>query len=446
MTAPTRYPPIPDALHVARVLLASLLLCLSALLAAQEPDAAPDPDAPIQERLDGIYANVEGLEPVRVEVDAGVVTLYGEVVSDRLRAEAQRLAEGVEGVVTVQNEVTVSSSLAERIGPALERFEERTMRVVYGLPLLAVGVVILVIGWRFSRWLSRRDWVVRRIRGNAFTRDLLRHLVRALVMMAAILFVLDLLELTALVGAVLGAAGVATLAIGFAFRDLIENYISSVLLSIRQPFEPNDLVTIGEHTGRVSRLTSRATVLITLDGNHVRIPNATVFKSTMTNFSRNPRRRFDFEVGVAVEPELLPVQSLAEKVLGKIDGVLSDPGPMCLVTQLGDSSVILQIFGWVDQTVSDYGRVRSEAIRQVKEAFDAAGIVMPEPIYSVKMQDVKSSGTSAASTARDGSAGEKGAPARPEGADTRRRDPVEAEVSKEMGEGQNLLDDRARRE
>lgn len=435
-------PRLPTASHrrnVLLALLAGLALLFSATLQAQAPEA----DGPIRERIVAIYASVDGLAPVSVEVAAGVVTLRGEVVSDRLRGQAQALAEGVEGVVTVQNQIVVSADVSKRIVPALERFEERTMRVVYNLPLFLVGLVVLFAAWWFSRWLSRRDWIVRRVPGNAFMQDIVRQLIRAVVMVAAVLFVLDLLELTALVGAVLGAAGVATLAIGFAFRDLIENYISSVLLSIRQPFEPNDLVDIGDHTGRVSRLTSRATVLITLEGNHVRIPNATVFKSVMTNYSRNPRRRFDFDIGVDVELELLPVQALAEQVLAGVDGVMSDPGPVCLVMQLGDSSVILRVFGWVDQTANDFGRVRSEAIRQVKEAFDESGIVMPEPIYTVRMQDRTSTAKPPASDQRPG-AGTRGD--RPEGADTRRRDPVESEVEKEMGEGQNLLDQEARKE
>jgi small-conductance mechanosensitive channel len=430
---------LPGPIPAARALLLCLALAFSALLQAQ----APGDDAPIRERIEAIYASVDGLAPVEVRVEAGVVTLQGEVVSDQLRLQAQALAEGVGGVVTVQNQVVVSADVSKRIVPALERFEERTMRVVNNLPLFLVGLVVLLLAWWFSGWLSRRPWILGRVPGNAFMRNIARQLIRATIMVAAVLFVLDLLELTALVGAVLGAAGVATLAVGFAFRDLIENYVSSVLLSIRQPFEPNDLIRIGEHTGRVSRLTSRATVLITLDGNHVRIPNATVFKSEMTNFTRNPRRRFDFELGVDVDLELLPVQSLAEQVLGEVDGVMSDPGPVCLVTQLGDSSVILQVFGWVDQTVHDFGRVRSEAIRQVKEAFDEAGIVMPEPIYTVKMQE-----RTAPTTPPRASGAEKARPRsdRPEGADTRRQDPTEAEVSKEMGEGQNLLDEKARRE
>ncbi|KAK0350059.1 ATPases associated with a variety of cellular activities, partial [Friedmanniomyces endolithicus] len=99
--------------------------------------------------------------------------------------------------------------------------------------------------------------------------------------------------------------------------DTIDNYVSSLMLSIRQPFRANDHVKIDSWEGRVVRLTSRATVLMTLDGNHLRVPNSTVFKAVIVNFTTNPTRRFSFEVGidpaadpataraVALDPELI---------------------------------------------------------------------------------------------------------------------------------------------
>lgn len=430
-------------------------LAISAALAqstgADNGAAAPD-DTTLVAELEKIYSTIDGLEPVAVDVTAGVVTLHGEVVSETLRDRAAELAGRIEGVVDVQDELSVSTSLTDRLGPALDRFEERTLRVVYSLPLLLVGLVVLWLAWRFSRWLSTRAWIGKRTHDNPFMTDIVRQLVRAGVMVGAILFVLDLLELTALVGAVLGAAGVATLAIGFAFRDLIENYIASVLLSLRQPFEPNDLVQIGDHLGQVSRLTSRATVLITPDGNHVRIPNATVFKAEMVNYSRNPYRRFEFDVGVDVELELQPVQAMAEAVVGGIGGVLDDPKPFCLVMELGDSSVVLRVFAWVNQGEHDFGRVRSEAIRRVKEAFDTAGIGMPEPIYNIKMLASKSGVSGETLAAQDTPPADSSSPApapgkaTPEGGETHHRDDIAPVLEREAADGQNLLDGSAQKE
>ena len=116
------------------------------------------------------------------------------------------------------------------------------------------------------------SWPYRRI-GNAFLRETAQQLVRIAVLLAGAPLALEILDATALVAALLGTAGLFGLVLGFAFWDLAENAIASLLLSLRRPFAPNDLVSIEGREGHVVRLTSRATVLLTIEGNHVRIPN-----------------------------------------------------------------------------------------------------------------------------------------------------------------------------
>jgi small-conductance mechanosensitive channel len=141
--------------------------------------------------------------------------------------------------------------------------------------------------------------------------------------------------------------------------------------------------------GVVMRLTPRATVLMQPDGNHLRIPNSKVFKAVIVNFTRNPLRRFEFDVGVATDLDLDRPRKLAVKVLKDFPGVLETPEPMCLVDTLGDSSVILKVLGWIDQRETDFRKARSEAQQAVKDAFDVAGILMPEPIYNVNLRRQK---------------------------------------------------------
>jgi small conductance mechanosensitive channel len=133
---------------------------------------------------------------------------------------------------------------------------------------------------------------------NAFIADIYRQIVRLGFIILGVVLALDLLNLTALLGTILGAAGIIGLAIGFAVRDTVENFIASIMLSIRQPFRPKDLVEIEGELGHVIRLTSRATILLSLDGNHIRLPNATVFKAKIINYSRNDERRFTFALGI----------------------------------------------------------------------------------------------------------------------------------------------------
>jgi len=199
---------------------------------------------------------------------------------------------------------------------------------------------------------------------------------------------LDILGATAVVGAVLGAAGVAGLALSFAFRDIVENYLASILLSIRAPFTAMDTVEIAGTVGVVVRLTTAETMLMTFEGDHVRLPNSTVFKSKIVNRTRNPKRRFDFVVGVGVDEDLEQAQRLGLDTMAQLRGVLADPPPFALVEKLGDSSVALRYFGWIDQRESDFGKVKSHAIRLVKTVLDEHEIAMPSPIYDINLHQV----------------------------------------------------------
>lgn len=272
----------------------------------------------------------------------------------------------------------------DRVSVVADRFRTLGYDFLALLPLVAASVIVLVVFGSLAKLLTGTDHLFRWVK-TSFVRDLVRQVVRLGIIGLGVLVALELLDATALVGAVLGAAGVFGLAIGFAFRDLVENYIASVLLSVRQPFGPNDHVVIESCEGKVVRLTSRATILLTLDGNHVRIPNSTVFKGIILNYTRNPLRRFQFVVGVGVNEDLVRAQTLGVSILRNMDAVLADPPPFVLIETLGDSSVALRFFAWVDQRESDFFKVNSEAIRLVKTAFDAAEIEMPEPIYRVRL-------------------------------------------------------------
>ena len=364
--------------------------------AAQEAETAegkvaaaldPATDRRIAARLEATFASLESLRNVTVRVGTGVVKLSGEVDSSDARELAAALAHQIEGVTAVENEIEESRSIRRRMAMVRAELEERAWNAVRTLPIVLVAVLVAAAFVLLARLLGRSPRLYEWMTANVFLQDLARQVLQGAILVIGFLLALEILDATALVGAVLGAAGLAGLAIGFAFQDLVENYIASILLSLRQPFAPNDHVVIEGHEGKIVRLTSRATILLSFDGNHVRLPNATVFKSAITNYSRKPERRFEFVVGVGVDENLASAQDLACEVLDGIEGVLDEPEPFALVETLGDSNVALRVFGWVDQRRSDFGRVRSESIRLVKNAFDARGIEMPEPILRVRLED-----------------------------------------------------------
>lgn len=288
------------------------------------------------------------------------------------KAEESEIAEALEN----------TGKRIDIVGDKLAELSDRALEL---LPLLGVALVVVIVFWLVAGLLTRGDWLFRWI-DNRFVRDMARQLTRIVLIGAGVLVALELLNATALVGAALGAAGVLGIAIGFAFRDIAENYLAGLLLSVRHPFLPNDLVSIDGDEGKVIRLTSRATVLLTLDGNHLRIPNAKVFKAVLKNYTRNPMRRFDFEISVGVNEDLAAAQKLGRKVLDGMDAVVDEPPALALLERVGDSSVPIHFFAWVDQGTTDYFKAKSEAIRLVKTAFDDANIEMPEPIFQVYMK------------------------------------------------------------
>ncbi len=350
-----------------------------------DTDSTPAGDDDIQRRLNGIYAELEELSGITVGVNSGVVTLGGTASSAGAAEKAINLADQVADVVEVVDNTSIDASLNRRLGTTLSRWELNLRATVAALPTFLVALVVFIVFWWLGRLLSgRRVWFAR-VTPNGFIAELVAGLSRIVVTLMGAVLALSLLDATSIIGTVLGAAGIVGLAVGFAVRDTVENYIASILLSLRQPFEARDLVLIEGIEGNVARLTSRATILVTLDGNQVRIPNAIVYKAIIINYTRDPKRRFEFTVGVDTDLALQPAQLLAANTIQQVPGVLADPPVLVLIDALGDSNVSLKILCWIDQRQNDHLKVRSESIRLVKRAFDDAGIVMPEPIYRLRV-------------------------------------------------------------
>ena len=177
------------------------------------------------------------------------------------------------------------------------------------------------------------------------------------------------------------------IALGFAVRDTVDNYVSSLMLSLRQPFRANDHVVIEGHEGRVVRLTSRATVLMTLDGNHLRIPNAIVFKSVILNYTRNSQRRFFFDLGVDADDDPVDAMAVGLAAVNELKFVVDTPKATAIIQDVGDSNIVLRFFGWLDQQDTDFFKGRSLAIYAAAQALTGAGFALPEPIYRLRFDE-----------------------------------------------------------
>ena len=344
-------------------------------------------DDRIQRQLEQIFSGVDTFKQLQITVDHGVVTLSGVALEGSVVENAVEIAKEIEGVVYVNEEIEVTTDIGDRVSPAVQKLKALGSKTVAFLPLLGISLlVVLFFAW-LGKWISTLDFIFSRFTDKPLIRGIIKQAVRGVVIFIGVVIALEILDATSLAGAVLGTAGVAGVALGFAFQDIVENYLASVILSFRQPFSKGDVIKIDEHEGIVVRLTTRDTVLMTYDGNHLRIPNAQVFKSVLYNYSLNPKRRFEFSVGVSAEANLMEVKRLGLEAIGKIKGVLDDPKPFMLIKELGDSSIVCVFYGWIDQREQGILAVRTEALRRVKLTLEREGVDMPEPIYRLNVKE-----------------------------------------------------------
>lgn len=375
-----------------RILLILCLLMFPFTLVAQtenqpagtiEVEDSATQDAAMAVRIRDILAELEGYEDVTVTVTSGIVTLRGTTIDGDKIVRLNDLTGRVAGVVAIENEVTETTDVVKRLNPAVERFRARMAQVIAFIPLASVALLAFILIVFLGFFVARLKQPWSRLAPNAFIADIYRQLLRLAFIVGGLVVALDIMGATALLSTILGAAGIIGLAIGFAVKDTVENFIASIMLSIRQPFRPNDTIEIGGDTGKVIRLTSRATILLSFDGNHIRIPNATVFKSRIVNFSRNDERRFMFSLGLAPDTDFVDAQRIALEKLQELPFALKIPAPAVWIDEIGDSTISITCTGWIEQHKSSLAAARGESIRLVKLALEKAGVQMPEPTYRI---------------------------------------------------------------
>lgn len=342
------------------------------------------PDQAIADRLASILESTGWFQDVRVGVRQGVVTLDGVSDTAEHRSWAVSLAENTEGTVAVVNRMELGADFATTFDRAGAELDRLSRRVGQSLPLVVLAVAIAAFAWLLAALVAA---VAQRLLAQRIPSPLLRSVVVRVisipVLLLGIYFVLQVAGLTRLAVTVLGGTGLIGIIVGFAFRDIAENFLASLLLSVRNPFSTGDLIEVAGQTGIVQNLNTRSTVLLTLDGNHVQIPNATVFKSTIKNYSSTPTRRAEFTVGIGYDSSVAKAQLLISEILADHPAVLDRPEPLVLVDQLGDATVNLKVSYWFDSKTYSPAKANSALLRLTKGTLLKAGIEMPDPAREV---------------------------------------------------------------
>ena len=232
----------------------------------KEVSVAPDVrDFEIADRLRRILVASEWFSPVTVSVREGIVFLDGQTETEERKDWARQLALRIEGVVAVVNRIEVKPQISWDLTPTWREIERLADRAQWFAPLSIVSLLILLLAWILSRGVAAlaRHSLRRRIAS-----PLLLHLVARLlsipVILIGIYLVLQVAGLTRLALTVLGGTGLVGIVLGLAFREIAENSLASILLSIRNPFRAGDWIQVGEHQGIVQNLNMRTRMEVRL--------------------------------------------------------------------------------------------------------------------------------------------------------------------------------------
>lgn len=336
-------------------------------------------DDEIRDRLEKILKATGWFTNSSVHVVDGVVFLNGSTKMQDYKTWAGNLARNTQGTAAVVNKIVISKPPIWNFGLIFGKLQEEFRRMIWALPSIIAGMIILFVAFVIARLITPP---IRRMLHKKFTHlilaDVIAKSIGVLIFLIGIYIVFELANLTNVAMTIVGGTGLIGIVLGIAFRDITENFLASIFLSIQNPFRNGDLIEINQNLGYVQRLTMRVTVLMDMNGSHIQIPNSTVYKSEIKNYTSNPNRRDSFIVGISYDTSISTAQEAALKVLNTHEAVLKDPEPLVLVSSMDSSSISLQVYFWIDSTKYSILKVRSSLIRLVKGAFYERHITIPD--------------------------------------------------------------------
>lgn len=253
------------------------------------------------------------------------------------------------------------------------------------LPNLVIASLILVAGLYLSKLLRK---LAHRLFHKFIHHDSVVNLFASFIHILAIgitIFVaLSVLHLDKAVTSILAGAGIAGIALAFAFQDIAANFMSGILLSIRRPLRIGELVKTNDVMGKVVIINMRDTIIRTLQGQLVIVPNKDIFQNSLENYSRSGKRRIDLTVGVSYGDDLEKVKRVTLEAVKGVSVLDKREPPRLFYSEFADSSInfILQL--WINSPEQPiFLQGRSEAVMLIKKAYDENDITIPFPIRTL---------------------------------------------------------------
>lgn len=275
----------------------------------------------------------------------------------------------------------------ETLMTSLKSIAESTLE---HLPMLMMGLVVLTVTWITAK-LARAG--ISRLSEQAGLRLSLSELFSKLtfigVWFSGILIASMAIFPSFTPAKILTALGLSSIAIGFAFKDIFENFIAGILILLREPFEIGDLIECSDFEGTVEEITIRDTHIRRLDGQRVVMPNSVLFKNPVTVRTDRNTRRITIACGVGYDEDVAESRSVIEKALEKADSINTEKPVQVFATSFGASSVDFEITWWTGNgsKAADIRGSRDEVIEAVKHALDQAGIEIPYPYRTLTLKN-----------------------------------------------------------
>ena len=244
---------------------------------------------------------------------------------------------------------------------------------------LTRAVLLVITGILLAKLVSS---VIAKSTGKKLGTHRVMILSRSCYYLILVLFLISALrELGFNLGVLLGAAGVLTVAIGFASQTSASNLISGLFLVAERPFSVGDVIRVGSTTGEVLSIDLLSVKLRTFDNLFVRIPNESLIKSEVTTLTRFPIRRLDILAGVAYKEDLEKVRAILEEISEKNPLCLEEPKPLYIFQGYGESSLNIQYSVWAKR--ENFLNLKNSIYQEIKNAFDEHGVEIPFPHRSI---------------------------------------------------------------
>ncbi len=202
-----------------------------------------------------------------------------------------------------------------------------------------------------------------------------------------LMLILSILDLTGFAGGLLAGAGLSAVIVGFAFKDIAENFLAGVIMAFRRPFRKGDVIQSGDVQGTVIRLNIRDTQVKTADGKDVFIPNGQILKNALFNYTIDGYLRYDFTIGLDYSSDVIKGIEIIHQTLREVKGILTEEKkPTVVIKELGTSSIDLNVFFWIGDFSpnTSIARVKTEAMLNCVRALEAAGFYLPGNVLELK--------------------------------------------------------------